>query len=288
MFVMKKFTLLLACSFITYGVFGQSATIQPGVIWSANASTVTSVSSLVAPPASGTGTRLMWMPPNSAFRAGTVTGTQWNSGSIGKWSTAMGYNPTASANHSVAIGEEVTSSHANSFALGKSATTTVANQFMSRFSGGYILHSSASATGVGVSLLANGNSWTTISDSTTKENFIAARGEDVLKAVSQMRIGTWNYKGQNPKAYRHWGVMAQEFYAHFGKDKIGTIGNDTSIATADFDGVVFAAVKALEERTRKTNDEVAVLRKENEELEKALEELKDEVEELKQRVMTPH
>jgi hypothetical protein len=284
---MKKIKFIFVLSFITCGAFGQSATIQPNVIWSANASAVTSMSSLVAPPSSGAGTRLIWMAPNSAFRAGTVTGTQWNNGSIGKWSTALGYDPTASNTHSVAIGETVTSSHANSFALGKGVSTTVANQFIARFSGGYVLHSSVNATGVGVSLLANGNSWTTISDSTAKENFIAASGEDILKAVSQMRIGTWNYKGQNPEAYRHWGVMAQEFYAHFGKDKIGTIGNDTSIATADFDGVVFAAVKALEERTRKTNDEVALLRKENEELEDAVEELREEVEGLKQRVSTP-
>ena len=43
--------------------------------------------------------------------------------------------------------------------------------------------------------------------------------------------------------------MAQDFYHHFGTDKHGTIGSDTLIATADFDGVSFAAIKALEARS---------------------------------------
>ncbi len=51
--------------------------------------------------------------------------------------------------------------------------------------------------------------------------------------------------------------MAQDFYRHFGKDSYGTIGNDTTIATADFDGVSFAAIKALEERTRELKSDLA-------------------------------
>jgi hypothetical protein len=49
--------------------------------------------------------------------------------------------------------------------------------------------------------------------------------------------------------------MAQGFHHHFGEDAYGTIGNATTIATADFDGVSFAAIQALELRTRELQQE---------------------------------
>ena len=45
--------------------------------------------------------------------------------------------------------------------------------------------------------------------------------------------------------------MAQDFNQYFGRDAFGTIGDGKSIGTADFDGIVFAAVKGLESKTRK-------------------------------------
>lgn len=47
-------------------------------------------------PFSGSGTRFMWIPEKYAIRAGNVTGTQWDSGNIGDYSVAFGYNNTAS------------------------------------------------------------------------------------------------------------------------------------------------------------------------------------------------
>lgn len=43
--------------------------------------------------------------------------------------------------------------------------------------------------------------------------------------------------------------MAQEIFHYFGKDKYGTIGNDTTLATADMDGIIMIALQALEKRT---------------------------------------
>ena len=60
-----------------------------------------------------------------------------------------------------------------------------------------------------------------------------------------MRLGSWNYKGQNVKHYRHYGPMAQDFFAAFGHDALGTIGEDKSINQADFDGVNLIAIQAL-------------------------------------------
>jgi hypothetical protein len=66
-----------------------------------------------------------------------------------------------------------------------------------------------------------------------------------------LNLTSWNYKQQNPQIFRHYGPMAQDFYAAFGKDRYGAIGNDTTINSADFDGVNLIAIQALEKRTQK-------------------------------------
>lgn len=90
-----------------------------------------------------------------------------------------------------------------------------------------------------------GNAWLTISDSTRKENFRPANGASFLSKISQMRLGSWNYKGQDARQYRHYGPMAQDFFAAFGWDGVGTIGEDKSINQADFDGINLIAIQAL-------------------------------------------
>jgi len=56
-------------------------------------------------PASGAGTRLMWIPAKGAFRAGVVASTQWDDASIGTHSTVGGgYNNTASGSRSTVSG----------------------------------------------------------------------------------------------------------------------------------------------------------------------------------------
>lgn len=57
--------------------------------------------------------------------------------------------------------------------------------------------------------------------------------------------------------------MAQEFYSAFGNDGIGTIRNDTNIASSDFDGINFIAINALEKRTREQDRRIAELEKQN-------------------------
>jgi septal ring factor EnvC (AmiA/AmiB activator) len=66
--------------------------------------------------------------------------------------------------------------------------------------------------------------------------------------------------------------MAQDFYAAFGKDEYGTIGNDTTINSADFAGVSFIAIQALEKRTQ----EIDTLKKENASQAARLEEIKND------------
>ncbi len=182
-------------------------------------------------------------------------------------SFAVGSGAVANGDLSMALGSSVsTNYHNGSFAIGDIAPYTTANdadnQMMMRFAGGYKLFSDTYAS-VGVSLDAGASSWNTISDRRKKENFAPVNGEDFLKKLHNFSLTSWNYKGQDAKRYRHYGPMAQDFYAAFGKDSYGTVGNDTTIAQADMDGVSFIAIQALEIRTAELQKKVAELEKNN-------------------------
>ncbi len=186
----------------------------------------------------------------------------------GNASLATGHTTVASGLGSTAMGVLAsTNSQPGSFVIGDASTygagdavvlNSAANQMMMRFAGGYMFYSN-SATSVGVSLPAGGSSWASISDSTKKENFLPANGEYFLGSLSKLKLGSWNYKGQSPEQYRHYGPMAQEIYHHFGNDGIGTIGNDTTLAAADIDGIVMICLKALEQRTAQLQAKTAEL-----------------------------
>jgi hypothetical protein len=75
-------------------------------------------------PAEGAGVRMMWYPNKAAFRAGRVTGTQWDATNIGTISLATGYNATASGNYSTAMGFVTTASGGSSTAMGASTTAS--------------------------------------------------------------------------------------------------------------------------------------------------------------------
>ncbi len=66
----------------------------------------------------GAGTRMMWYPRKSAFRAGAVDGAQWSDANVGSQSVAMGYNPTASGGTSIALGNYAQASGDRSVAMG--------------------------------------------------------------------------------------------------------------------------------------------------------------------------
>jgi len=75
-------------------------------------------------PVSGAGTRLMWIPAKGAFRAGAITGNQWDDVNIGFYSTAVGYKTTAKGDASTAIGHLTTATGLNSIAMGFSTTAS--------------------------------------------------------------------------------------------------------------------------------------------------------------------
>lgn len=243
-----------------------------------------------------------------------------NSMASGKWSSAMGRFNTASGQSSFAIGNNSntvamytgsignsnTVRSPNSIAIGNKITIPAGfdgsivlgdniagrdingyltkNSLTGRFAGGVRFYTSSDLQrGIGIS--GNDNSWSTISDSTKKENYLPVNGTDFLNRISTMKLGSWNYKGQDPKDFRHYGPMAQEFNQHFGKDQLGKIGNDTLINQSDLAGVTLIALQALIKENRgnmaqvkQLENQITALQQNNEKLKSELSALQNQYE----------
>ena len=91
--------------------------------------------------------------------------------------------------------------------------------------------------------------FTASSDKTKKENFKPVDGEEVLGKIRGFELTSWNFIGHDPKEFRHYGPMAQDFFAAFGHDGVGRIGTETTINSGDIAGILMIAEQALEKRT---------------------------------------
>ncbi|WP_295904406.1 hypothetical protein [uncultured Bdellovibrio sp.] len=154
---------------------------------------------------SGAGTRMIWYPRKGAFRAGSVTGTQWDDASIGSHSFAAGLNTTASGTNSVAIGSGNTASGSYSVALGVQA----------------LANSSQSSVAIGNTVTASG--WFAVAigaDTVASGNGSTALGRNTLApAINQISVGMYSATTgtENPTA-----IVAT--------DPLFVIGNGTSIS----------------------------------------------------------
>jgi len=111
------------------GITGQKIKAGSGLILSSNLMQASNKALLLdgsigSTPASGAGTRMMWIPDQAAFRAGFVTDDKWDSANVHTGSIAMGYDPEASSLYSIAIGRGTLSSGQQSVAIGASAEAT--------------------------------------------------------------------------------------------------------------------------------------------------------------------
>jgi hypothetical protein len=61
----------------------------------------------------------------------------------------------------------------------------------------------------------------------------------------------------DPKEFRHYRPMAQDFFAAFGHDGVGQIGTETTINSGDMAGILMIAVQALEKRTAELKEKEA-------------------------------
>ena len=121
-----------------------------------------------------------------------------------------------------------------------------------------------------VSVIEGQVAYTFTSDKTQKENFKPVDGEEVLKKIENLNLTSWNYIGHDPKQFRHYGPMAQDFFAAFGNDGVGTIGTPTTINSGDMAGILMIAVQALEKQNREMKTENGGLKARLERLEKLM------------------
>ena len=175
----------------------------------------------------------------------------------GMASTAMGITTTASGDASTAMGSFAsTAGHDGAFVYGDNATLAIINatadhQFTVRASGGVRFFTTSTLTS-GVQLSPGASGWTMLSDINSKHLFQDLDGETVLTKLAAIPIREWSYKAQ-AASIRHVGPTAQDFHAAFG------LGEDPlGISTIDADGIALRAIQALEARTRREREALAV------------------------------
>lgn len=93
-----------------------------------------------APPVTGVGTRMMWLPGKGSFRAGHAEFDEWDPANVGNYSTALGLGPKASGDYSSALGYRAKAEGRGSSAMG----------YLSTASGDY-------ATAIGYRCIADGD-----------------------------------------------------------------------------------------------------------------------------------
>lgn len=104
-------------------------------------------------PASGAGSRLMWIPSKKAFRAGSVNSLQWNDYNIGTSSIALGTNCTASGTYSIAIGFGGTASGSSGITIGQATASSASSIGI----GNQSIASASQSIAIGTACNASGN-----------------------------------------------------------------------------------------------------------------------------------
>ncbi|HEY0413187.1 MAG TPA: tail fiber domain-containing protein [Allosphingosinicella sp.] len=184
---------------------------------------------------------------------------------------AIGYNVTADQDHTTAMGKFASNngfsgtfvwSDGSATASADTFRNTANNEFALRATGGFRFRTNLTGT-TGCNLPAGSGVFNCTSSRSTKQNFIAVSGADLLGKIRALPISTWNYISEGQQV-RHLGPMAEDFYRTFG---LGV--ESTSIGVQDLASVSLAGVKALEARTAELEDkgrEVEQLRAEVEQL----------------------
>jgi hypothetical protein len=176
---------------------------------------------------------------------------------IGNRNTATGnfalINNTTGIDN-VATGHGALSSNTtggNNTAIGKDADVSMGNLTNATAIGFGTIVDASNKVRIGnssVTVIEGQVAFTAVSDRNQKENFKPVDGEEVLEKLREIPVQSWNYIDHDPKEFRHYGPVAQDFFAAFGHDDIGTVGTPTTINSGDMQGILMIAVQALEKR----------------------------------------
>ncbi|HRB14027.1 MAG TPA: tail fiber domain-containing protein, partial [Vicinamibacteria bacterium] len=159
------------------------------------------------------------------------------------YNTAGGYsalagNTTGAFNTAIGVGADVTSGGLNNAtAIGYGAKATASD--MVRIGNG------------AVTVIQGQVAFTASSDRNKKENLRDVNAQEILAKLRGMSVTSWNYIGHDPKEFRHYGPMAQDFFAAFGRDEVGAIGTETTINSGDIAGILMIGLKGLDAQVQK-------------------------------------
>lgn len=179
---------------------------------------------------------------NTGGRGNTAHGAlALSTNTTGDSNTAIGADAllnssTGSRNTGLGAGTDVSSDDlANATAIGYGAVVDASNKV--RIGNG------------SVTVIEGQVAFTSVSDRNQKENFQSIDKEVILEKIRGIPVQSWNYVGQDPERFRHYGPTAQDFFAAFGHDGLGTIGTPTTLSSGDVEGILMIALQALERRT---------------------------------------
>ena len=208
-----------------------------------------------------------------------------NTSTTGDYAIAMGIEAHASGDASVAVGGYVnTNGRSGAMILGDNdpndegeTRSGADDQLVARFYNGYWFMTSGDNARTGMQAAHGANAWSSICDENRKENFQVLDDITMLSKLSSVNFSTWNYKGQDPDRFRHYGIMAQDFYRLFGQDDFGTIGVDTLVNPIDMLGVAMSAIKGAKLEIENTNSKMDRLKQEVSTLKESNEGLIEEI-----------
>jgi hypothetical protein len=173
---------------------------------------------------------------NTASGARSLITNDTGSNNTAVGNNALSFNTAGSNNTGLGAGADVSSAGLqNATAIGAGAQVNASNKIR--------LGNTA------VTVIEGQVAYTFTSDRLKKENFQPVDAEGVLQKLRQVGVTSWNYIGQDATTFRHYGPMAQDFYAAFGHDGVGSVGTATTINSGDEAGILMLAVQALEART---------------------------------------
>lgn len=204
--------------------------------------------------------------------SGNIASGGWATVSGGHDNVASGFysavpggsSNTAGSVFSLAAGRQakIDSSHFGTFLWADNNTVDFnsvrAREFAARATGGVrmvtAVNTTTGAPTAGAKLDPGSSAWATISSRASKENFTRVDGQEVLSALAEIPIETWNWKTQSP-SIRHIGPMAEDFHRAF------KLGEDRGrISTVDADGIAFAAIQGLHHKLQAQQAEIDALR----------------------------
>ena len=228
-----------------------------------------------------TATGLNALRTNTGGGANTSTGAEsLEANTTGSFNTAIGYQAmsgNSTGDRNTAIGSAagpVSGNLSNTTAIGDSAVATASNMIR--------------LGNPSVTVIQGQVAFTASSDRNQKEGFRPVDGDEVLGKLRTLEVTSWNYIGHDATRFRHYGPMAQDFFARFGHDGVGTVGSDVTLNSGDVSGLLIAALQAADRRTEALATQVQRLTVERDLQSSALAELRALVENLARQLAQQH